>query len=354
MIKDAIELIKKASQYKMVAIYGYGKWGTRIQEELIEFKFDDFCFVCTSHEYKKKSMHLGTKIYTLDELRNEVSCLFVLHVEMINFKELLSNITEYGFDAVVLSSDYKFVKQYKDYFELIHQQTIQIKRKLAIKNNIWQRGKFKFYVPNYPLDFIQNIQVEEGFFEEKILESLNKYISCESVILDIGANVGNHAMYWAMVRNVRKIYAFEPVESTYKILKKNIEINNIQSKVEAYNCGLSDKNENADFLTYRQDNIGDTHLGASYNGTMKLFRLDDFIGKIERIDFVKIDVEDYEVKVLLGAGETLKKHKPLVFVESLPDHYEEMNMVLSDMGYEQVKEYPHHNYLYKYKNSTGV
>lgn len=99
---------------------------------------------------------------------------------------------------------------------------LDIKGKLVIKDGITNVQGIEFYVPYYPTDFIQRILVETGSFYEQyyILEPLDKYLNKESIVFDAGANIGNHTLYWAKKTRVKKVYAFEPVEDTFEILKK--------------------------------------------------------------------------------------------------------------------------------------
>lgn len=145
--------------------------------------------------------------------------------------------------------------------EQILERVESISRKLSMPDSIFQFDDVRFYVPYYPIDFIQrHIVNTKTFFEQEILESLDKYIPENSVIFDIGANIGNHSIYWGIRRNVSKIYAFEPVRDTFEILKRNIELNGLKDEVVLYNIGLSDRKSEAGYVDYRMENIGSTHL----------------------------------------------------------------------------------------------
>ncbi len=227
-----------------------------------------------------------------------------------------------------------------------------LEKKLSMPDNIWQTKNAKFYVPYYPIDIIQRIIVNNNsFFEYDILIRLDNYLKDDAVILDIGANIGNHSLYWAKAssKKIKKIYAFEPVQDTFNILKKNVEINNLENTIELYNIGLSDKSSKATYMTYNRANIGDTHLVENETGDMELKRLDDIDFPESKIDFVKIDVESMEIPLLKGAKQTLLKYKPsFIFIES-EYQINEVTSLLAECGYEKYEDYPCQNWLFKLK-----
>ena len=246
----------------------------------------------------------------------------------------------------------KIINDYNLQYENIENHLLNIEKKLSMKDDIWQIKNIKFYVPYYPIDFIQRHIVNTNtFFEEDILSDLNKYIPDNAVILDIGANIGNHTLYWGIQHKISKVYAFEPVIDTFSILKQNVEINNLNKKVALFNIGLSDKNTNATYKSYRRENIGDTHLTPG-GGTsdMYLSRLDDINIEEDHIDFVKIDVEDMEIYALKGMVKTLSKFKPkYIFVEvSVDDKLNQVISILKSINYTKICDYPHRNYLFEY------
>lgn len=71
--------------------------------------------------------------------------------------------------------------------------------------------------------------------------------------------------------------------------------------------------------------------GGGYADTV-MYRLDDF--RIpEHIDFIKIDVEGYEQMVLQGAGETLRRNRPVIMIEIFDENYGRVNDCLCSIGY---------------------
>ena len=232
--------------------------------------------------------------------------------------------------------------------QTINRGNNQILNSLAIfPDKIINIGQAKLYVPNYPVDFIQSMIVDRGeFFESDILQELQPYIKKNAVILDIGANIGNHSVYWAIKSEAKRIYSFEPLEDIFKILKKNTEINGLTEKVKLFNIGLSNEKTNGSISFYNPADIGRTSLKQNINGNLLLNKLDNIKIKENAIDFIKIDVEGHELQVLQGARETLMKYKPIIFIESFPDKKPKVHEYLTNLGYRLEKSFRDNNYLY--------
>lgn len=231
-----------------------------------------------------------------------------------------------------------------------------LKQSIAQNGNIIDVLGVKFYVPYYPIDWIQRFLVETGKFfkQDDVLDESVKYLDKNSVVLDIGANIGNHTLYWSKILKVKKVYAFEPVTNTYEILKKNIELNSItDDSVSINNIGLSDEKAKASIADknhyFGLTNIGGTSIKQDNNGDFNVTTLDDFMKenfKDDKIDLIKIDVECYEYKVLVGAKETLKKYNPVIIIECFDEYFEKVNSLLNDYGYVKTKDLPSSNYIY--------
>lgn len=203
------------------------------------------------------------------------------------------------------------------------------------------------FVPNYEVDYLQKqIVTFSEFWEIAVLEELRKsVIKPGDMILDIGANIGNHTVFFGKICKARKIDSFEPVESTYKILKRNIELNGLEKTVTLHNVALGSSNGNAKIKYFNANEIGSTQVEKSDDGNMKLKRLDDYA--FNRIDFIKIDVEKYEVELLKGAEKTLSSHSPQIFIEIFKDNFTKANKLLNEYGYYIDREFSLCNYLYK-------
>ena len=238
--------------------------------------------------------------------------------------------------------------------DMLKLMCMRIQKKLSMPEPICKVGDIKFYVPNYPFDSIQNSIVESGkFFEQDLLKHIKNYIpEKDAVIFDIGANIGNHSIYWATKCKAKKVYSFEPVDTTYEILKKNIELNNLGEIIKPFNIGLSDKNCNG-IISFRDlADIGKNQISQTNdNSGIKLEKLDNLNIEEDRIDFMKIDIEGHEYYAIKGMENTLKKYKPPIFIEIFPDNYEKVKTLLKEFQYEETEDLHDANYIFQYKES---
>jgi len=133
------------------------------------------------------------------------------------------------------------------------------------------------------------------------------------VVVDAGANIGIFSLMAAAL-GAKKVYAFEPVKETYELLKQNVKLNELENVIVPVNKALGNQNSSAE-ISYR--GVGDVGASIELNrGAMKtqkieIVSLDDFL-KNEDVGFIKMDVEGYEEKALLGARETIKRCKPVL------------------------------------------
>ena len=162
-----------------------------------------------------------------------------------------------------------------------------------------------------------NFNNYESDYSDLLLKTSKK----ATIILDIGANVGWYSLHFSKMKS-SKIYSFEPVEYIFNQLKNNIQLNNI-SNVFPFNVALSNETGNKEFYydplnasATSSENILDSVLAPI---TCRTIDLDTFIvqNKIERLDLIKCDVEGAEINVIKGGLNSIKKFRPIVFMEML-------------------------------------
>lgn len=140
------------------------------------------------------------------------------------------------------------------------------------------------------------------------------------VVLDIGTNIGEVILNIAKKNINGKIYGFEPVDYNYEKLITNISLNNFKNIIIS-KLALSDKKETL-FYKEKKGHSGGISMNKEVNmdnnyKTIDSVTLDEFVKekRLDKIDFVKVDIEGFEMNFLQGAKETIKQFKPKLFFE---------------------------------------
>ncbi|ACN84720.1 FkbM family methyltransferase [Brachyspira hyodysenteriae] len=162
-----------------------------------------------------------------------------------------------------------------------------------------QKYKYPKEIENFLLFYIFGL---EQYNIKNIFEVNN-----DSVIFDVGAWKGDTAYFFSKKCNDNaKIYAFEPDKNAYetlKFMKEKYKLNNVILK----NVLFSNKKETIDFVSMTPD---------TPTVKMDAITIDEFVenDNIERIDYLKMDVEGAEMHIFEGAVNTIKKFRPSIAV----------------------------------------
>jgi FkbM family methyltransferase len=159
-----------------------------------------------------------------------------------------------------------------------------------------------------------------GAYDEAGLNAIQRTIqkTRRRVAWDIGANVGNHSLFFSKL--FTKVYCFEPSPDIVERLRTNIALNNIDNAF-VLDYGLADRNANAEYFRGQNGNEGQgSFVGKDGQVADSVFSIrigDDAFKEIgdAQLDFIKIDVEGFELEVLSGLRATLATQRPLVLFE---------------------------------------
>ena len=189
-----------------------------------------------------------------------------------------------------------------------------------------------------------------GVFEVEELDTFFDWIKLispkifDGLALDIGANIGNHSVYFSDLFN--KVYSFKPNHRTFKVLSLNAELAN---NVTCFNFGISNVEGKA-ALRFEKDNIGGARIvgtpGTSFQ-TIELRTLDSVISEHEKVNLIKIDIEGHEHSALLGAREVIVRNHPVILFEQhvsdFVDGKSKVVELIKEYGYSKffiIKKYP--------------
>jgi len=155
-------------------------------------------------------------------------------------------------------------------------------------------------------------QQELDFFDGILTESSN--------VIDVGANIGTHTLFFSKKCNKGNVIAIEPQIYIFEMLAANILINGCYN-VFPVNAGAASepgtiKMVNINPFQDEKVNYGEFKInsGAEKGVDTNLIALDSYLG-FEPFTLIKLDVEGYEVEVLNGATMLLEKHKPFLYIE---------------------------------------
>jgi FkbM family methyltransferase len=163
-----------------------------------------------------------------------------------------------------------------------------------------------------------------GEWAEEEIYFLSSLIEPGALVLDIGANIGTHALAFSrFVTSRGHVVAIEAQERAYKLLGLNMALNGVAH----VNCvrALVGRETSVRFVP-PDDGAPRTDLGAisflepapAHDGgcfltPLPMITLDNL--SFERCDLIKIDVEGMELDVLLGAEKTIARHRPPIYFE---------------------------------------
>lgn len=157
-----------------------------------------------------------------------------------------------------------------------------------------------------------------GTYQLKKIEMALACVGLKSrgVAIDIGAHVG----LWSRVlsHNFSRVIAFEPVPELIECFQANLKH---RQNVELFELALGDVRSKVG-VRFDAGNTGNSGINDDVLPNVAMFRLDDVLSKSIKIDFIKIDVEGYELPVLRGAEKTIFEHRPVMVIEQKPGNAE--------------------------------
>jgi FkbM family methyltransferase len=168
----------------------------------------------------------------------------------------------------------------------------------------------RFFVANEN-DEIQREHRSGLFYEPEELAIIARHYR-GSTFLDVGSNVGNHAVYAATVMNAPKVICVEPNPVAAEVLELNLLLNDLRARTEILRCGFSSRAVQAHIGWSPAGNLGATHF-VEGSGPVSMVRGDDVVQG--DVGFIKIDAEGFELDVLAGLETTIARCRPPIFVE---------------------------------------
>ncbi len=193
-------------------------------------------------------------------------------------------------------------------------------------DNYHYNKPYKFFLYPKKKCIISDIIRENNIWEKYMHDVFEKYVTKNSIVLEGGCHIGTHSIKLSCL--CKHLIAYEPMTSSYDLLIKNVEINRIQN-IDVIKKGLSDKKGKAHFDWIPESNpsgsgLSNNPLGTP-SGSKKIDKIDVELTTIdslnlEKLDFIKLDIEGYEPLAIKGGINTIKRCKPVITMEIWKNH----------------------------------
>ena len=152
-----------------------------------------------------------------------------------------------------------------------------------------------------------------------------RLVGADGVVFDIGAHAGQYAKLLARIATQGRVYAFEPSGYACSILRLATRVNGL-SNVSIRCQGLGDKPGNLTLNTplkpsgtfqFGLAHLGDETEGPVHREDVPVTTIDDVAGDegLRRLDFIKMDVEGWEMRALVGGQTTIRRYRPAMLIE---------------------------------------
>lgn len=202
----------------------------------------------------------------------------------------------------------------KDFGSIKASINFLLKRPTHKTDRIIESSIGNFYCRKNTNDFQFANYYYEWSVKKKVLELLPQF----TIFIDGGACTGDYSILLAK-KGVR-CFAFEPVHETFRVLKKNLELNDLNQIVKAYPFGLGNALENARF-EINAVNTGASHKTLKTSGNQEIVEIRTFDSILPELDIrpedsilMKLDVEGMEVEALQGAKSFIRDYPNVTLI----------------------------------------
>lgn len=310
---------------KNYILYGLGTTG-RLIVDMLDIIGINISYILVGDGHKFENKRRDIPIYEIGELDVNKDDYCVIVTVKKDISTILSRLKSEGYDNILHVDTFdEYIKLLKIYYlDYFKKNNIDIEDREVIKFD-----DFKIINP-----FYMNKDVREAFLLEvgdlilpdimddysRVDEGPYEYgdvrLYEEDVVFDCGAHIGIFSSVAAFKKC--NVYSFEPIESSVKILENTKKL--YEENIKIYQYALGDNIGKAKFVINNKQNSQNTMI---YNETntnfinkelveVNMTTIDKFIeeNKIEKIDFIKADIEGAERSMLKGAKNTLKRFAP--------------------------------------------
>lgn len=200
--------------------------------------------------------------------------------------------------------------------------------------NGWYLPDDKYFVP-----FCESTPLpkKNGFQREHLLAAFS-FVTNWEVAIDVGAYVG----FWTldMAEQFEQVYAFEPAQDSFDCLAKNMVD---QPNVIIQHAAIGSSHGQCSVKQDAAANTGSRFVSVDDTGDVEMMALDEL--DLPGCDLLKVDVEGFEFAVIKGAKHLIRKHRPVIIMETEKKRFarrfgwrwdDAMNLLINGHGYKEV------------------
>ena len=207
-----------------------------------------------------------------------------------------------------------------------------------------------FVFPDAREDYISRVVREtDEFYEQALLEHLESTAPHGGLIIDVGANIGNHSVFFAEFMK-SAVLAVEPLPRNVEMLHWMVKENDLRDKIFPIPLAAGPRSGWAALTPLETDHadpygslavtkeLGDDSISVPVDTVDSM--ASRFAGEVENISLIKIDVEGYEWGVLDGAEGVIGAFRPHLAIEIAEEaEYKEIHARLIKFNYRQVGKF---------------
>lgn len=366
--KKVLEQLKDRSEKQMYdffssvrkkILYGLGMQAVVVTDICIRLGYQVEAYLATDAKKKISILPSDIPAYSVNEFpfdKEEYDVLIAVN-QKYN-EEICKTLEENGFLHVYYSENWNRTN------EVCRQATVELflaEHDTDYTKKVLEYGDFRIRnIDGMPKDYTSMLLGEffdiiapsiydcSDFLDEGAYEYENVTLEKDDVVLDLGANIGMFSCVAAA--KAKKVYAFEPTPTTIKLLQQNAAL---YDNFEIVEYAAAEKEGECCFTINdldTLDNVADRDIDSGRNSLyaerlnglnmkttqimVKTITLDMFAEKygVEKIDFIKADIEGAERYMLMGAKRVLKEFAPKLALRTyhLPDDKEVMTRLIME------------------------
>ncbi|UUX48025.1 FkbM family methyltransferase [Nisaea acidiphila] len=207
---------------------------------------------------------------------------------------------------------------------------------LATVTHLGETATFRVSDRNLGMDIFH---AAGEFFEIEELEYCRQRVSPGGVIVDVGANVGNHSVFFGRFLKPSRLIPVEPNSEALPFLMENLTLNDIDTDERGFGIALGRASGQGGITSDK----GDLVESRMASGTgIPVVALDTLVEG--PVHFLKIDVEGMEFEVLRGAQQIIARSRPHILIEVADAKADALKQACADLNYRIDREFEGYRY----------